>query len=551
MPADDGWVDTGLTPRQVKLTLAGVTLAMFLSALDQTIVGTALPRIVSDLGGFERFTWVTTSYIVASTTVVPLAGAVADIYGRKWLYIGGLIVFLIGSVLAGFADSMNALIAYRAVQGLGAGVMMAMAFVTIGDLFPPAERAKYQGLIAGVFGISSVIGPTLGGFLTDSLSWDWIFFVNLPLGIPVVFLFIKLFPNRKPTRARTLDIPGAVLLVLTVVPGLIGFSVGGAQYAWGSPQVIGALALSLVAGIAFVVTELRVSDPLIPFVIFKNRIVSISLVIIFLTGFAMFGAMVFIPLLFQGVLGASPTESGSFMTPMMLGVVAGAALSGQVLSRTGGHYRLQGIMGLGIMLIGIGVLTQVSEHPTHSFALTGAILMGFGLGTTFPLFTIAVQNAVPFQYMGAATSSTQFFRSVGGSIGLALMGSYMVNRFRTGLSDALPDGTDSVLSTERISQISNNPNALLDPESLDELRNEVAALSDPAFADCVIGGLEAALASAISDVFTVAFFLGLTAFVVVLFLKEIPLRKRGQPVQNQAGEPPRAVAQPGSAGGGD
>jgi len=259
--------------------------------------------------------------------VVPLAGAVADIYGRKWLYIGGLIVFLIGSVLAGSADSMNSLITYRAVQGLGAGVMMAMAFVTIGDLFPPAERAKYQGLIAGVFGISSVIGPTLGGFLTDSLSWNWIFFVNLPLGIPVVFLFIKLFPNRKPSRARTLDIPGAILLVLTVVPGLIGLSIGGAQYAWGSPQVIGALALSLVAGIAFVVTELRVSDPLIPFVIFKNRIVSISLVIIFLTGFAMFGAMVFIPLLFQGVLGASPTESGSFMTPMMLGVVAGAALS--------------------------------------------------------------------------------------------------------------------------------------------------------------------------------------------------------------------------------
>jgi EmrB/QacA subfamily drug resistance transporter len=551
VPADEGWVDTGLTPRQVKFTLAGVTLAMFLAALDQTIVGTALPRIVSDLGGFERFTWVTTSYIVASTTVVPLAGAVADIYGRKWLYIGGLIVFLIGSVLAGTADSMNSLIAYRAVQGLGAGVMMAMAFVTIGDLFPPAERAKYQGLIAGVFGISSVIGPTLGGFLTDSLSWNWIFFVNLPLGIPVVFLFIKLFPNRKPSRARTLDIPGAVLLVLTVVPGLIGLSIGGAQYAWGSPQVIGALALSLVSGIAFVVTELRVSDPLIPFVIFKNRIISISLIIILLTGFAMFGAMVFIPLLFQGVLGASPTESGSFMTPMMLGVVAGAALSGQILSRTGGHYRVQGIVGLGIMMIGIGVLTQVSEHPTYSFALTGAILMGFGLGTTFPLFTIAVQNAAPFQYMGAATASTQFFRSVGGSIGLALMGSYMVNRFRTGLSDALPEGTDSVLTEERISQIANDPNALLDPELLAELRDEVASLSDPVFADRVIGGLEAALASAISDVFTVAFFLGLAAFVVVLFLKEIPLRKRGRPEQNQAEEAPRVVTHSGSAGDGD
>ncbi|MCH8817255.1 MAG: MFS transporter [Chloroflexi bacterium] len=550
-PAQDGWVETGLTPRQIKLTLAGVTLAMFLSAMDQTIVGTALPRIISDLGGFDRFTWVTTSYIVASTAVIPLAGAVADVYGRKWLYVAGLVVFLVGSVLAGSAGTMNMLIAFRAIQGVGAGVMMALAFVTIADMFPPAERAKYTGLIAGVFGISSVIGPTLGGFLTDSLSWHWIFFVNLPLGIPVIFLFVKLFPDRKPARGRKIDIPGATLLVMTIVPGLVGVSWGGVQYAWDSVQVIGALTISVVAGLAFVFTELRVSDPIMPFGIFKNRIVAISLVIIFLTGFAMFGAMVFIPLLFQGVLGASPTESGSFMTPMMLGVVAGAALSGQVLSRTGGHYRTQGIVGLGIMLFGMGVLTQVSDHANYSFALTGAITMGFGLGTTFPLFTIAVQNAVPFRSLGVATSSTQFFRSVGGSLGLAIMGSYMVKRFRDGLGSALPEGTDSVLSVERISNISDNPSALLDPNSLSVLRDEITASSDPAFADRVINGMEAALASALSDVFTVAFFMGVAALVVVLFLKEIPLRRREHPAPDAAREAPRPVTRPETAGGGE
>ena len=550
-PVHDGWVETGLTPRQIKLTLAGVMLAMFLASLDQTIVGTALPRIISDLGGFDRFTWVTTAYIVASTTVVPLAGAVADIYGRKWLYVGGLVVFLVGSVLAGSADSMNTLIVFRAVQGLGGGIMMAMAFVTIGDLFPPAERGKYQGLIAGVFGISSVIGPTLGGFLTDSLSWHWIFFVNLPLGIPVVFLFVKLFPNRKPAMIRKIDFPGAVLLVLTIVPGLVGLSLGGVQYDWVSLQVIGALTLSLVAGVAFVLTELRVSDPIMPFVIFKNRIVAISLIIIFLTGFAMFGAIIFIPLLFQGVLGASATASGSFMTPMMLGMVAGAAISGQILSRTGGHYRTQGIVGLGIMAAGFGVLTQVSDHANYAFALTGAITMGFGLGTSFPLFTIAVQNAVPFQFMGVATSSTQFFRSVGGSIGLAVMGSYMVNRFRNGLDAALPEGVESVLSTERLSHISDNPNALLDPDSLSVLRDEITAASDPAFADRVINGMEAALASALSDVFTVAFFMVVAALVAVLFLKEIPLRRRERSAPRAAREAPPSTAQPEAAGSGD
>ncbi len=529
-------------------------MAIFLASLDQTIVGTALPRIVSDLGGFDRFTWVTTSYIVASTTVVPIAGAIADIYGRKWLYVGGLIVFLIGSVVAGTSGSMNMLIVFRAIQGLGGGVMMAMAFVTIGDLFPPAERGKYQGIIAGVFGVSSVIGPTLGGFLTDALSWHWIFFVNLPLGIPIVFLFIKLFPNRKPAIARKIDIPGALLLILTIVPGLIGLSWGGAQYAWDSPQVLGALALSLIAGIAFVFTELRVSDPIMSFVIFKNRIVAVSLIVIFLTGFAMFGAMVFIPLLFQGVLGASPTESGSFMTPMMLGVVAGAAISGQVLSRTGVHYRTQGLVGLSFMVFGMGVLTQVGDHANYQFALTGAITMGFGLGTSFPLFTIAVQNAVPFRFMGVATSSTQFFRSVGGSIGLAVMGSYMVNQFRDGLDASLPAGATDVLSADRISAIGDNPSALLDPDSLSTLRDEVIAVSDPAFADQVISGLESSLASALSDVFTVAFFIGVVSLIAVLFLKEIPLHGRGAPAhppEQDRESSPGTVAQSGTAGDGD
>lgn len=529
------WKDPGLTPGQIKLTLIGVMFAMFLASLDQTIVATAIPRIMADLDGFDRFTWISTAYIVASTSVVLITGAVSDVYGRKWLFVGAIAIFLVGSALAAFSPTMNALIVFRGVQGLGGGMIMALSFVTIADLFPPNERAKYMGIISAMFGVSSVLGPTLGGFITDQLSWEWIFLVNIPLGIPVIGLFIKLFPNaRRDGPKRKIDVAGAVLVVFVIVPGLLGLSWGGNQYEWSDPLVAGSLIFSGIALVVFVIYETRIAEPLLPLTVFNNRIVGIALLVTFLTGFAMFGAIFFIPLLFQGVLGASPTASGSFLTPMMLGIVFGAASSGQILARTGGHYRLQGIVGVSIMASGMFLLSRVSADTTQAYALIAAVIMGFGLGTSFPLFTIAVQNGVPQQYLGVATSSTQFFRSVGGAIGLALFGSYMVRQFKDGMQDNLPTEAFETVPPQLLNQITSNPNALLNSEGSESLLNAFSASGESgvALGDQVFGAIRESLAGAIGDVFFMAFIFVVIAVLATTLIREVPLRKRGGPPQS-------------------
>ncbi len=523
--------------------------AMFLASLDQTIVATAIPRIMADLDGFDRFTWVSTAYIVASTSVVLITGAISDVYGRKWLYVGGIIVFLVGSVLAATSQTMDALIYFRAVQGLGGGMIMALSFVTIGDLFPPAERAKYQGIIAAMFGISSVLGPTLGGFITDQLSWHWIFLVNIPFGVPVIVLFIRLFPNAKRDGPkRKIDVGGAVLIVLAIVPALLGLSWGGNQYEWSSLQVTGALVMGGVMAIVFVLYETRISEPILPLAVFRNRIVGIALFISFLTGLAMFGAIFFVPLLFQGVLGASPTASGSFLTPMMLGIVFGAATSGQVLSRTGGHYRIQGVLGLSVMLVGTFMLSQVSGDTTHGFALAAAVIMGVGLGTSFPLYTIAIQNGVPHHYLGVATSAAQFFRSVGGSIGLALFGSYMVRQFKSGMQTNLPDEAFDAVPPRLLEGIIDNPNALVSPEASADLMARFASTGDSgaALGVKVFDAIRESLADAIGDVFFLAFLFVLVAVIAAALIREVPLRGRsgppGKPVPESTLAPESAPA---------
>ncbi len=539
------WKDHGLTPRQIKLTLIGVMFAMFLASLDQTIVATAIPRIMADLDGFDRFTWITTAYIVASTSVVLITGAVSDVYGRKWLFVGAIALFLIGSALAASSPTMNALIVFRGVQGLGGGMIMALSFVTIADLFPPQERAKYMGIIAAMFGVSSVLGPTLGGFITDQLSWHWIFLVNIPLGIPIIFLFIKFFPNpKKDGPKRKIDVGGAVLIVLAIVPGLLGLSWGGNQYEWSDPLVVGSLLFSGVMLVAFALYETRIADPLLPLAVFKNRVVGIALFATLLTGFAMFGAIFFVPLLFQGVLGASPTASGSFLTPMMLGIVFGAATSGQVLSRTGGHYRIQGTIAVSIMAIGIFFLSRVSGSTTHAYALTSAVVMGLGLGISFPVYTIAIQNGVPQQYLGVATSSAQFFRSIGGSIGLALFGSYMVRQFKDGMQENLPDAALEAVPPQLLETITSNPNALLNPEASESLMNAFAASgeSGAALGVQVFDAIRESLAGAIGDVFFLAFIFVVVAVIATMFIREVPLRKRGGPPGGASGDASKGSA---------
>jgi EmrB/QacA subfamily drug resistance transporter len=517
-----------LPRRQIVITMAGVWLAMFLASLDQTIVGTAMPQVITDLGGFDHYTWVTTAYIIASTIAIPVTGKLTDLYGRKWFYVGGLGIFVAGSLLCGMSQTMTQIILFRGLQGIGAGVMMANAFITVADLFPPSERGKYQGMMMAVFGISAIIGPALGGFITDSLSWHWVFWVNVPLGLLILGLFVVFFPNFRPNHAKpSIDFAGIIVLILAVVPMMLALTWAGVDYAWDSVPIVGLFMFSAVMAVVFVAIERRVAEPIIPLWIFKNRIVSVSSIVMFTTSAGMFGGLIFIPLFFQAVLGASATRSGSFITPMMLGLVFGALVSGQVLSRAGGHYRIQGAIGLAVMAAGMGLLSTVSPDTSYGRAVAYIVVMGLGLGISMPLYTIAVQNAVPYAVMGAATASTQFFRSIGGAFGLAALGSMMNNRFASELMGGLSAEAKAAMPPGSLDSMARNPQALLDPEAANRLKEVFEPLGQqgiPLF-EHVLAVLKEALSSAIGQVFLMGLVIILVAWVANLFLKEIPLRK--------------------------
>jgi EmrB/QacA subfamily drug resistance transporter len=516
-----------LPRREVVITFLGVMLAMFLGSLDQTVVGTAMPRIVADLGGFNQYTWVTSAYIITSAVAIPIVGKLTDMYGRKVFYIGGLLIFTLASLGSGFSYSMGQLIIFRGIQGIGAGVMMANAFTVIGDLFPPVERGKYQGYMSAVFGVSSVIGPTLGGFLTDNLTWHWVFFVNVPLGLIIILLFLRFFPNLKPeTVSHKVDYLGLSGLVLTFIPMMLALSWAGVEYPWGSGTIIGLFVFSAVMLGVLIYIEYRAAEPIIPLSLFRNNIITVSLVVTFLTGIGMFGTIIFIPLYFQGVLGATATASGTFLMPMMLGTVVGSFVSGQILSRAGGHYRLQGFVGLGVMAAGIFLLSRLTAESSYAMAVVYIVITGLGLGTTMPLYMISVQNAVPYEVLGVATSASAFFRSIGGAVGLSILGSIMNNRFATVFTGMLPDQLRAVLPADQLSALATNPQALMSPDAQAQLAQMVsgAGPNSQAMLDQLLHTLREALSSSLSYVFLIGMAIVILSFVINAFIKEIPLR---------------------------
>ena len=508
--------------------MAGVMLGLLLASLDQTIVGTAMPRIITELGGFSQYTWVVNAYLIATVVTVLIAGKLSDLYGRKWVLTGGIGIFIVGSILCGFSDTMNELIVFRGLQGVGAGAIMGLTFIIIGDLFPPAERGKYVGLLSGVFGISSVIGPTLGGFITDNFSWNWVFFINIPLGIIIVLLFIFFFPHLRPIiKKPKIDYAGIVTLILAVVPLMIALSWAGVDYEWGSPVIVGMFAFSIVMLLLFIWVESRSDEPIMPLWIFKNRIVSISSIAVFTLGFGMFTAIIFIPLYFQGVLGTTATASGNFLTPMMLGVVVGAVISGQLLSRAGGHYRIQGIAGISLMALGLFLLTRMTVDTTFGIAVINIVITGLGLGITMPLYLIAVQNAVPHSVLGIATSTNAFFRTLGGAFGLAVAGSVLNRSFLTEFTDKLPNTITDIIPQEQLSAIADNPQALVSPEAQTQLQAVFAGLGEQGIElyNNLVITLREALNTALSNVFLVGLVVILFALAASLFIKQIPLRK--------------------------
>jgi EmrB/QacA subfamily drug resistance transporter len=427
----------------VVLATVGVAMALLLAALDQTIVGVAMPRIVSELHGLNYYAWVTTAYLITSTALVPVAGKLGDMFGRKPFLIAGMIGFVAASALCGTSQNMVELVLFRGLQGVFGGVLFASTFAVLADVFPPAQRAKMSGLFGAVFGLSSVVGPTLGGFLTDGPGWRWVFYVNVPLGIAAVILVASQLPFvRSGARLRDIDWVGTGLLFAGLTPLLIALSMT-RDHAWVSPQVLGLLAVAGVALAAFYLIERRVEHPVVPFQLFKLNVFAVPAVISFFSGIGMFGAVIFVPLLYQGVLGVSATNSGQLLTPMMLAVVVTATATGAFIGRIPA-YRFLATLALGVMILGLVLLTRIGPSSSPFEVTLDIIIIGAGLGVTFPLTLIVIQAGLPHQLIGVGTSQLTFWRSLGGTIGTAILGSVLTNRMpvpysRLGLASTLHD----------------------------------------------------------------------------------------------------------------
>ena len=504
--------------RSRRLVVLGAMLAMFLAAIDATIVGTAVPRIVGDLGGIDLLAWVFTSYLLASTVTLPLAGKLGDLFGRKPLFLVAVVIFVAASMGAGAAQSMEVLIGARAVQGIGGGMIFATTFAVIADLYSPLERGRVQGAVAGVFGIASVVGPTLGGWITDVSTWRWIFYINVPIGVIAFTVILSRMPWTRlyhEGEAR-IDLAGAALLSVAVVPFLLAMVWGGDRYEWLGTETIGLIAISLVALAGFLAVEARAPDPLVPLFLFKNRTFAVSAVLLLLTGAGMFGALTLIPLYLQGVLGVSARTSGTLMTPMMIAIPVSAGLAGWLMTRTG-RYKYLLLAGIVVMVGGLLSFATVDADTGRAEAIPRMIVITLGLGVTLPLLNVVVQNAVPFQVVGVATASVQFFRQIGGTLGVAILTGVMLNHYRGGLDDAA-SGLPAVLD---------NPSALLNESEvagLQERYEATAALGDPAF-EVVLAAARGSLADAIAVVFVVAAVTVAASIVAAIALPELELQR--------------------------
>lgn len=410
-----------LPHRQKLIILAGVLLGLLLSALDQTIVSTAMPAIIADLKGIEYVAWTTTAYLLASTTMIPIYGKLSDLYGRRIVLLSGITVFVMASMLCGTAQDIFQLIGYRVLQGLGAAALTSTAFAIPADLFSPADRPRYMGLIGAVFGLASILGPFLGGFLTDTLNWRWVFYVNLPVGI-IAFLFIwRTMPTLASGLKAAIDWGGSITLVLSVVPLLLALTLDKEFNAWDSALVIGLLVMAVVFGAVFLYIETKAESPIIKLSLFKDKIFSVTIISSFLNGAAFFGAFLFLSLFLVNVAGVSATESGTSQIPLMLSFVVGSIVATQLVSKTG-RYKPFILFGFAMMLLGFYSMTQLDVTSSTEDIVWRMLLLGIGLGPTIPLLNLAMQNAIPFAYMGTAVANRQFFQQLGQAVGAAVFG---------------------------------------------------------------------------------------------------------------------------------
>src|ERR1700736_2016606 len=537
-----------LSQRIKVLATIGVMLALLLAALDQTIVGTALPRIVAELNGLDRYSWLITGYLVASTVVVPIAGKLGDLFGRKPFLIAGMIGFVAASALCGVSQDMTQLIVFRVLQGLFGGMLFASAFTVLGDIYSPAERARIQGLFGAVFGLSSIIGPVVGGFLTDNLGWRWVFYVNLPVGLLGVLVVTAFLPFvRTKASWRDIDFIGSAALAAGLIPVLVALSVAKDQ-GWTSVQVLGLLGFGVAMLVAFFVIEQRVKEPIVPFSLFKNRAFTVSMVVGFFAALGMFGMIIFVPLELQGVLGVSVTNSGLLLTPMMLGLIVSSVLTGQLIPRIK-HYHYLGTIGIALMMVGLYLMAQTTTATSQMSITIDIVLVGLGLGVTMPLYINAVQSALPMRYLGVGTSQVQFWRNVGGTVSSAILGSILAQRLPGAIADQFAKLNLPAAFKNAISSSASNPNALLDPAKIASAKAKLPPQLAPLF-DQAMHAVRNGLALTLHDTYMIAFALSAIALIASLFMPDVPLRARqpqrqpafGElPASAEAGEPNAAV----------
>jgi EmrB/QacA subfamily drug resistance transporter len=481
-----------MTRTQSWLLIAALMLGMALGALDATVVGTAMPTIIGKLGGVSLYSWVFSVYLLTSTTSVPVFGKLADLYGRKPVFLAGVALFLAGSMLCGLSQSMVQLIIFRALQGIGAGAVLPVTVTIIGDLFSIEQRARLQGLFSGVWGVAGVVGPALGGLITDSIGWRWVFYINLPFGLLAAVLVGVLLRERVEHHRRPIDYLGSATLTAGVTALLLGLLQGGEAWAWGSPESLATFGAAGLLLAVFLWAETRAPEPVLPLSLFRNRVIAVASIAGALSGAAMFGVTSFVPLFVQGVRGGSATEAGLVLVPLSLAWPAGSIISGRMIVRYG--YRPATLIGGVCLALGGGLLATVGEGVTWPLLIAVLVLIGLGLGFTSSTFIIAVQNAVPWSQRGIATATSQFFRTIGGSIGVAILGAVLAASWATAVAAR---GAGSF-----------EQSALLDP---------VRRLEAPAD---ILAAMQSALAVALENVFMLtAVFAALVLLAVLFFPK--------------------------------
>nr|WP_255807516.1 MDR family MFS transporter [Cohnella mopanensis] len=498
--------------------------AMFFAAINQTLVSTAMPRIVAMLGGMEYYSWVITVFMLMSTISTVLVGKLSDIYGRKPFLLGGIVIFMIGSFLTGLSADIYQMIIYRAIQGVGAGVLMSTTVTAVGDLFAPRERAKWTGIMMAIFGFSSILGPTLGGVMIDHMDWKWLFWSFLPLGIVAFVMIWRMFPKTPRVTTESIDYWGSLVLSASIVSLLLGFSWGGNKYAWGSAQIVGLMSAAVIGIIILIFIERKAKSPVLPLSLFKNSIVTISFVVGFLMNAGMMGAMIYLPFFVQGVEGLTPTQSGFVNIPMSLTMIILSTLVGRWISKSG-KYKRFGLIGMVVM---IGSMIMLANMHSVAMAVASMAVFGIGLGLSMSVFTLTVQNALPPNQLGVATATSTLFRNLGGTIGIAIFGSVMNSVMTRNLDKAMGSGSGVDLSQadpETAAQLTQlmDPRTLMNQPLLEQLHAKLPEQVQPLFTQ-MIDMLHSVLNDSLSTVFLLGATLVAVGLVLTFFLKEIPLR---------------------------